>query len=406
MSSKKVQRFPLLILMINMFIVMTGIGLVIPIMPTIIHNFDAGGQVYGLLIATFAFAQFIFSPLAGDLSDRVGRKKAIILGLILFSFSQFLFGFATQLWLLFVSRIIGGVGAAFMIPAMMAFVADVTTLETRAKGMGRLGASMSFGFVVGPGIGGFLAAYGLHVPLLVAGVVSALAAALSTFFLKEPERPAMALPSKRRDPLLKQMALSVKKPYFVLLVMMFTLSFGLANYQSTISLFADIKFNFSPADISVLMIIGGLIGVIIQAFVLDRALTKFGEVRVMVTMLIIATVSMLSIMLATGFTSVLAISAVFFTAASLLRPSINTTISKMAGDEQGFAAGMNNAYMSIGNMVGPALAGVLFDMNMALPYIFGAIIIFITLLICIKWSKGLKNKQRVQTSSQPETTRL
>ncbi|OCA92962.1 MFS transporter [Pseudobacillus wudalianchiensis] len=405
MSQKNAHQFPLLILMANMFIVMTGIGLVIPIMPTIIHHFGAGGKTFGALIATFALAQFIFSPLAGDLSDRLGRKKAIVFGLILFSFSQFLFAFSQQLVLLYISRIFGGIGAAFMIPSMMAFVADITTVETRAKGMGRLGASMSLGFVVGPGIGGFLSTLGLQAPFFIAGVAAALAALLSILFLKEPERAAIpAAAPKKRDPLLKQLALSAKKPYFILLMMMFTLSFGLANYQATISLYTNVKFGFSPSDISILMVVGGLIGVIVQAFILDRALRVFGEVRVMNTMLVVAAAAMLALLFATGFVSVLAISAFFFTAASLLRPAINTTVSKMAGSEQGFAAGMNNAYMSIGNMIGPALAGTLFDINMALPYIFGAVIILVTLIICIKWARSLKKKQNLRPNYHPRST--
>lgn len=287
-----------------------------------------------------------------------------------------------------------------MIPSMMAFVADITTVDTRAKGMGWLGASMSFGFVVGPGIGGFLSALGLRAPFFIAGAAAALAAALSILFLKEPARTGAPTQSKKREPLFKQLALSAKKPYFILLVMMFTLSFGLANYQSTISLYTNIKFGFSPSDISMLMVVGGLIGVIVQAFVLDWALRTFGEIRVMNTMLIVAAAAMVALLFAKGFASVLIVSAFFFTAASLLRPTINTTVSKMAGSEQGFAAGMNNAYMSIGNMVGPALAGALFDMNMALPYIFGTIIILITLLICIKWSRSLKKKRSSSSASR------
>ncbi|WP_028391678.1 MFS transporter [Bacillus cihuensis] len=405
MSKKTLQQFPLLILMANMFIVMTGIGLVIPIMPTIIHDFGAGGKTFGFLIATFALAQFIFSPIAGDLSDRFGRKKIIVFGLILFALSQFIFAFSQQLILLFISRAIGGMGAAFLIPSMMAFVADITTVENRAKGMGRLGASMSLGFVVGPGIGGFLAAFGVKAPFFIAGAVAAIAVILSLFFLKEPTRSAISEQPAKRTSLINQLAVSVKKPYFILLLMMFTLSFGLANYQSTISLFTDVKFGFSPFDISMLMVVGGSIGVIVQAFVLDRVLHRFGEVRVMNSMLVVTAISLISLLFATGFVSVLIVSTFFFIATSLVRPAINTTVSKMAGSEQGFAAGMNNAYMSIGNMVGPALAGALFDINMGLPYIFGAIIIIVTLLICIKWANGEKKKQQLRTANHTSSAR-
>ncbi len=398
MQKSMSQSLPLLLLMMNMFIVMTGIGLVIPIMPAVIHEFEAGGKTFGFLIATFAFAQFLFSPLAGNLSDQFGRKKAIIFGLVLFSASQFLFAFSGHLALLYVSRLIGGIGGAFMIPSMMAFVADITTVENRAKGMGKLGAAMSFGFVVGPGVGGFLAAFGLHTPFLVAGTVAAMSAIISAVFLKEPEKKAGKATIAEKDSLVKQLALSVQKPYFILLVMMFTLSFGLANYQSTISLFTDVKFNFSPADISVLMIIGGFAGVIVQGFVLEKVLKRFGEVKVMNTMLVVAAVSMISILFATGFLSVMIISGVFFTAAALLRPSINTTVSKMAGNEQGFAAGMNNAYMSIGNMIGPALAGALFDVNIGLPYVFGACMIVLTLVICLNWAKERKQNKMAHSA--------
>ncbi|MBM7649232.1 DHA1 family multidrug resistance protein-like MFS transporter [Bacillus ectoiniformans] len=393
---KKAKEFPLLILMINMFVAMTGIGLIIPIMPTIVQEFGAGGKTFGFMIATFALAQFIFSPFAGDLSDRVGRKKTIVTGLIIFALSQVIFGISQQLWLLYISRLLGGMGAAFMIPSMMAYVADITTMDNRAKGMGRLGAAMSLGFVIGPGIGGFLAEFGLRVPFFVAGAVAGSSAVISMIFLPETrdldslskQSPA----GEKRDRLLKQLIQSVTKPYFVLLIMMFTLSFGLANFQSTISLFSDIKFGFRPIDISLLMVTGGLIGVIVQAFLLERVLRRFGEIPVMNTMLVVAAVSMLGLLMAQGFWSILFISSFFFTAASLLRPAINTLVSKMAGEEQGFAAGMNNAYMSIGNMVGPAIAGTLFDINMGIPYVFGAAIIFSTLLISISWAKKRKAK--------------
>ncbi|HZG70159.1 MAG TPA: MFS transporter [Chondromyces sp.] len=391
MDARRTKQFPLLILMANMLIAMTGIGLIIPIMPTIIQEFNAGGQVFGLLIATFAFAQFLFSPLAGDLSDRLGRKKTIIAGLFLFSASQLIFAFAQDLWMLFVSRLLGGTGAAFMIPSMMAYVADVTAPEDRAKGMGRLGASMSLGFVIGPGIGGFLAEFGLRAPFLIAAAVSAVSGIISLLVLPETRKePAgeTGVPMQKRENLIKQLIRSTKTHYFTLLIMMFTLSFGLANFQSTISLFVDIKFGFTPKDISFLMVTGGLVGVIIQAFVLDWMLRKYGEIRVMNATLFISAAAMFTILFTIGFWSIMAVSAIFFISTSLLRPSINTMVSKMAGDEQGFAAGMINAYMSIGNMIGPAIAGALFDINMGFPYIFGSFIILVCLFISIWWSRN------------------
>lgn len=124
--------------MFNMFITMAGIGVIIPVMPDYLKHFGAAGQILGLLIATFAFAQFVFSPLAGNLSDKYGRKNLIIFGLIVYGLSQFFFGLATEIWMLFVARFFSGLGAAFIMPPIMAFVADVTTYEERGKGMGLL----------------------------------------------------------------------------------------------------------------------------------------------------------------------------------------------------------------------------------------------------------------------------
>ena len=186
---------------------------------------------------------------------------------------------------------------------------------------------------------------------------------------------------------------------------MFTLSFGLANYQSTIGLFTSDKFGFSPFDISILMMVGGVIGVVVQSFVLGPMVERFGEFRVMNSMLLVTAISLFTMLFTTGFKSVLFVSIFFFIATSLIRPAINTTISNMAGSEQGYAAGMNNSYMSIGNMVGPIIAGSLFDINMALPYIFGAMIITITLFISIKWTITQKKKQQVQTVNYTEVSR-
>src|SRR5690606_7435359 len=113
---------------------------------------------------------------------------------------------------------------------------------------------------------------------------------------------------------------------------------------------------------------------------------RFGEMKVILVNLLVSAAAMIGILFVNAFWSILLVSAVFFTAASLLRPAINTLISKLAGDQQGYAAGMNNAYMSLGNMIGPALAGILFDVNMILPYIAGTAILLICFFIASTWS--------------------
>lgn len=151
MSLYRSTKFPLFILMLNLFIALLGQGMVIPILPEYLKQFDAAGAAAGFLVAAFGAAQFIFSPIGGKLSDQMGRKKMIMFGLFLTVISDFMFAISNSLPLLYLARFIGGMGLGFMVPSNMAYVADITTSDTRAKGMGYLGAAMNLGMVLGPG---------------------------------------------------------------------------------------------------------------------------------------------------------------------------------------------------------------------------------------------------------------
>lgn len=387
------NNFALYILMFNMFITMSGIGLIIPIMPEYLATFGVAGQALGFLIALFSFAQFIFSPIAGDLSDKHGRKNLIIVGMLIFGLSQIAFGLAANLWILFAVRFISGIGAAFLVPPIMAFVADITTLEERGRGMGLLGASMSLGFMIGPAIGGFLSNISLQAPFYFATGAALLAAIISYFILPNPapRESSQEEVSLKRENLVQQLKRSTQMPYFMMLIVMFVFSFGLANFQSTISLYVDHKYAYTPSQIAVLITVGGFVGVVAQTFIINPLFNKFGEMRVVHVNLIIAAFAMISILFVDSFSTILLVSMVFFTATALLRPAVNTIVSKLADTEQGFAAGMMTAYMSLGNMIGPALAGILFDIDIRYPYIIGMVILLACFTIALIWSN--RNKE-------------
>nr|WP_106783921.1 MFS transporter [Lysinibacillus timonensis] len=387
--SQKMKKIAIIILMFNMFITMGGIGIIIPVLPSYLEIFGVGGQVLGFLIAFFALAQFLLSPLAGDLSDRYGRKFFIISGLIVYGISQILFGLATEVWILFVSRFLTGVGAAFIMPPIMAYVADITTIEERGKGMGLIGAAISLGFMIGPGFGGFLATVNLHFPFFASGIV-ALIAALLTFIIlpniKPQTQSGAAVPGKREN-LIKQLVRSVHTSYFVLLVVVFTFSFGIANFQSTLSMFLTYRFAYSPTEIAIVITIGGFVGVILQMFIIDNLFKRYGEMKVILINLVVAAIMMILMIFVNGFFVILTVATLFQIATVFIRPAVNTLISKFAGQEQGFAAGMNNAYMSLGNMIGPALAGILLDWRMSSPFILGAIILLSCFALAYGWTR-------------------
>ena len=385
MAQQSSNKAALYLLMFNMFITMGSVGLIIPVMPEYLSLFGVAGQVLGMLVASFAFAQFIFSPISGNLSDRYGRKKLIIFGLIVSGIAQITFGLSTEVWMLFVARFLGGLGSAFIAPPIMAYVADITTYEERGKGMGMIGASMSLGFMIGPGIGGFLSNVSLHFPFFAAGGAAIIAAILS-FILLPNTKVNPSQEKHKQERLAKQMIQSVKMPYFVMLLIILVFSFGISNFQTTFSLYLTQKFQYSPSDIAIILTVGGAVGVVIQMFVITPLFKRFGEMKVVLVNLVIASIAMVSILFVSGFAFILLLETVFSTATTLIRPAVNTLISKLAGNEQGFAAGLNNAYMSLGNMIGPALAGLLFDWNLYSPYIFGSFILFSCFLIALIWT--------------------
>lgn len=381
----------LYLLMFNMFITMGGIGMIVPVMPAYLEVFGARGQIYGFLIATFSLSQFIFSPIIGNYSDRYSRKNIIITGLIIYGIAQVLFGYTDELWVLFVSRFMSGIGAAFIMPTILAYVGDITPLEDRGKGMSLVGAAISLGFTIGPGIGGGLAEINLDLPFYFAGTIAFITAILTFYMLPQQKERVSSLTQSPRDNIFKQMILSVKLPYFVFLVVVFTFSFGIANIQATMSLFLNDKFNYSPFLISTILVVSGVAGVIIQLFIINKLFARFGEVKIIMVNLLLAAVTLYLLIYVSGYFIILTVASLNAIAATLIRPAVNTIISKMAGDGQGFAAGVNNAYMSLGNMIGPICAGILYDWKMEAPYIFGTFILLSCFALTYIWSLKKSN---------------
>ena len=387
------QKKKIIVLMINMFIAIGSFGIIIPILPAYLVSIGEGGMAAGLMIAIFAGAQFIMSPIAGKWADQLGRRKMIIAGLSGLTISMFVFYFSDSIWVLYLSRVIGGIGAALLIPAIFAYVADITTMDQRAKGNSYISASMSLGIVIGPGIGGFLADFDLKLPLLVSALVSLVSVIFSVIVLKESREvsPETGGPVEQ-EPMLKKLAQSVHKPYFIPLIITLVMSFGLMAYESVLGLFVDNQFNATPKEIALMITSTGIVSVIMQLLVVERLVRRFGEGVILNVFITLTAVCFFLSIFASTYVLFFMITLVVFLATSILRPVLNTLISKLAGNEQGFAMGMNNAYMSIGNVVGPLLAGVLYDVNIIYPFILGFVVLGITIMVSVLWQKNKKGQ--------------
>lgn len=380
------QKKQLAILMLNMFIAVAGFGIIIPIIPDYLKMIGEGGTAAGLMISVFAGAQLLMSPIAGKWADVYGRRLMIILGLIGFTVSMGVFYLSDNLTVLLISRAIGGVGAALLIPAIFAYVADITTLKQRAKGNSYISAAMSLGIVIGPGIGGFFAEFGLKAPLLLSAIVSFGAVISSIILLKEPDREPY-VQTNESESLPRQLVSSTRKPYFFVLVINLVMAFGLMAYESVLGLFVSETFSATPQQIAVMITGTGIVSVIVQLFAVDRLVSLFGEIKVVLIFIMLAALGFLFSLFAGSYAIFFAVTLIIFLSTSILRPVLNTLVSKMADKEQGFAMGMNNAYMSIGNIVGPTLAGIAFDIDMRYPFVMGLVLLLVTFAGTLNWSK-------------------
>jgi len=371
-----------------MFLANLSMGLVIPIVPELLEMFSASGQAAGYLVSCFGLTQFLFSPFAGNLSDRYGRKPMIITGLILFAISNLLAAFAGDLTLLFVSRLIGGIGSAALVPAIIAYVADITEDARRSKAMSWLGASMTSGFIIGPGVGGLLAEWGITMPFFASASVGLLAMICSMWMLPEPLSPEIRRLRQsvqdKKDNIFRQIGLSVKSRYFILLLIVFAMTFGLTHFEAIFPLFVVQGYGFTTQQIAILLTVCSLIGTLNQVLLTDRITRRFGEKRVIVAMLLLSAFTLASLLFSGNYYYVMIITMLFFSFNNILRPTINTLLSKEAGEDQGFVAGMNNAYTSLGTIFGPLLAGILYEIHIDLPYLFGAFVLLASSLVSVR----------------------
>lgn len=191
----------------------------------------------------------------------------------------------------------------------------------------------------------------------------------------------------KRESIFKQFVLSFKAPYFVLLLLIFALTFGLANFEAIFPLFVDAKYGYTVRDIAILITIGALIGALVQALLIGKLIQLFGEKLLIHVTFVLSAACLVLMLLSGNFWFVLIVTMLFFTLTSIMRPAINTLLSKMAGEEQGYVAGMNNAYMSLGNIFGPAVAGTLYEIHLNLPYAFGAIVLVISFFLSAVWGR-------------------
>jgi DHA1 family multidrug resistance protein-like MFS transporter len=367
---------------------MLGFGMVIPIFPFYIDNLGAGGLELGFLVATSALLEFIFGPLWGNVSDRIGRKPVLAIGMLGYALSTFLFGISTELWMLFASRAMSGILSAATITTALAYVSDTTSEKERGEGMGKLGAAMALGVIIGPGLGGWLARESLSTPFFVASGLAVISLLLILFILPETlpvEVRGVSQTSKTGQ--IRKLWRSISSSVGVLLLMVMLFSFALTNFEAIFGLFALNKFGYGPEQVGSILMVVAVVSTIGKATLTGPTTKRWGEAAVIKGSLFAGSIGFLVLLLANTYSVILIATAFFILSKTLLRPASFALISKRSKVGQGVVMGLSNSFMSLGRIFGPIWAGVMFDINLNLPYLSGSLFMFLGFIISLIWIK-------------------
>ncbi|WP_125574461.1 MFS transporter [Levilactobacillus huananensis] len=370
--TKKTKR-AIFILIFSEFLVCLGISLVIPVMPFIKNELHLTATDMGIMNSLFAFAQFVASPIIGRLSDRIGRKPVLTAGLLMFMVSEVLFALTNRLMVFNISRLIGGLSAAMVVPTAMALAADITTKHQRARVIGWLSAAFSGGLILGPGIGGILAGISYKTPFWAAGALGLISAIVLISLLPSDAETKKTM-AKIDDPIAEPSAHPMSRafwtvPIIILFTMILVSSFGLQGFESIYSIYVNEVFHFSLSNIALVLTLNGLISLFLQVAMFDTLVSRWGERRVIRVCFFLAAICVVWITQAHGKIAVMIATLIIFSSFDLLRPAITTLLTKASESNQGLINGLNMSLTSIGNIVGPIMSGMLLDMNPHYPYL-------------------------------------
>lgn len=385
---KTSNRKNIWILAFTLAVIMLGFGMVIPVFPFYIDSMGASGSELGLLTAISPLMQLIFAPIWGEVSDRKGRRPVLFVGVLGYGISMLFFGLASQLWMLFVARGLGAILSAATLPSTYAYISDSTSEDERGGGMGMLGAAVGLGMILGPGLGGWLAAGSLSTPFFITAGLSLVTLLLILLFLPE-SLPAEARrqTSMKVSPAaqLRQLWQALLSPIGILLFMAFLVSFGLTNFQAIFGLYALKEYGYDSKRVGWILTAAAIVSTATQGALTGPVTKRWGEATVIKVTLLASSAGFILLLLANSFVTVLLTTCLFTLPVALLRPAVISLTSKQADTRQGMAMGLNGSFTSLGRIVGPTWAGFAFDVNYRFPYLSGAAILLIGFFISLVW---------------------
>ncbi len=382
------KKSPLLPIFLIVFIDLLGFGLILPLLPYYAETFGANELTVGLLLASYSLMQFIGAPMLGRLSDRYGRRPILLISQLGTFIGFMILGFATTLWMLFLSRIIDGISGANLSTAQ-AYIADVTDEKNRAKSFGLIGAAFGLGFIIGPAVGGFLSQFGYHVPAFFAAGLSMLTMILTFVMLPEPQRKSNA----RREFSMKALKQAFGHPTVgILLSIVFTFGLAFAMFQTSFALFASARFGFNVQQTALVLTYVGILSVIMQLVVVKRVVKRLGENRSIVVTISALALGLVLMAAVQNPWMLIVVMPVLSFGGGVTSPVLTSLISKSVDRaEVGGMLGISTSVDSMSRVVAPILGNALLVFGSAWPSIVGAAILLIPIGLALRLRGRMQN---------------
>ncbi|HSN13128.1 MAG TPA: MFS transporter [Anaeromyxobacteraceae bacterium] len=367
------SRSALGVLFVVVFVDLLGFGMVIPTMPTYAADMHAPKAWIGLLMTGYSAMQFLFAPVWGRVSDRVGRRKVFLVSIAMTAVAFFAYALAPTWGWLLAARLFAGFATANLAIAR-AFVADVTTPETRARGMGIIGASFGLGFILGPFFGGVLSHHVSHAaPAWVAGLLAAVNGVAAYFILPEPETHVAAERRPRFAALRGEMkVVGIRR----VLIVSFLSILAFSAMEATFALIAKDSYGLDQAHIGYVFAYIGVFAVLVQGGLIGPLTRRFGERRLLVAGLVMQGASFLVLPFAGSLAGLLGVLVPLSLGSGLTSPSLSALLSRMAHkDEQGGTMGIGESASALGRIVGPETGTFTYaNVGHAFPYLLGGVL--------------------------------
>ncbi len=371
------DRKALGVLFATLFLLMLGVGIIIPNIAYRAQEQGATPLQVSLLFTLYSLMQFLFAPFWGHRSDRVGRKPILLLGLLGNAVGLLLFGISDALPMLYAARALSGLMSSAALPTAMAYVADVTDETSRGRGMGLMGAAMGLGFIFGPAFGGLLSYFGHAVPFIVAGLLNLVTCGLAALFLRE-SLPAGGAAHAEERPTIGR---AFKSPLLPFLLVAFFVTFAMMALESMFPFFIQGRFGYGAQEMGVMLLFMGIAVSLVQAFLLPRCIAALGEENVLLGGLLINAAGFALVIAAVGRLSLTAALVVTGVGNQVMRPTNASLISKRTRHGQGVSIGLMDSFDSAGRIVGPLVAGPLYHLDPRYPYMVSAAILLVVAVL-------------------------